>query len=66
MPNQPLAPVYIISSDDPFLKKERSDALVRQARASLNEPVLMVFTQQDFGTSCKSNLTSRNQELFAL
>ena len=63
MPNHPLAPVYIISSDDPFLKKERSDALVRQARATLNDPVLMVFTQQDFGTSGKANLSMLENEL---
>ena len=36
-----LAPVYVFSSDDPFLKNERSKAVIAQARQELPQAELL-------------------------
>lgn len=58
-----LAPVYILSSDDPFLKKEKSDLILNEAKAQYPNAEFLLFTQSDFGTSGAANLARLETEL---
>lgn len=58
-----LAPVYVFCSDDPFLKSDRSGAILQQARKELPEAGLLIFTNDDFSTGSKANLARLENEL---
>lgn len=58
-----LAPVYIFSSDDPFLKNERSKAVIVQARQELPQAEFMLFTSSDLTSGSAANLARLENEL---
>lgn len=58
-----LAPVYIFSSDDPFLKKEKSDEIINLAKQAYPNAEFMLFTTSDFGTGKTANLVALENEL---
>lgn len=58
-----LAPVYIFSSDDPFLKNERSKAVILQARKELPQAEFMLFTSSDLTSGSVANLVRLENEL---
>lgn len=58
-----LAPVYIFSSDDPFLKKEQCDIILAKAKQELPQADFLLFTAADFGTAGKANLSRLEGEL---
>ena len=61
---QSLAPVYILSSDDPLLKNDRSDEIVKSYRAALgNDAEYLLFTYSDFASTGHSNLSVLENEL---
>ncbi|MGN1280866.1 MAG: DNA polymerase III subunit delta [Succinivibrio sp.] len=58
-----LLPVYIFSSDDPFLKAEKSRDIIRRARQELPEAEFMIFTASDFSSGAQANLMRLENEL---
>ena len=58
-----LAPVYVFSSDDPFLKNERSKAVIFQARQELPQAEFMLFTSSDLTSGSVANLARLENEL---
>src|SRR5574344_1960578 len=58
-----LAPVYVFCSDDPFLKSDRSSAILKQARNELPEAGFLIFTNDDFSSGSKANLSRLENEL---
>ena len=58
-----LAPVYVFSSDDPFLKNERSKAVIAQARQELPQAEFMLFTSSDLTSGSVANLARLENEL---
>ncbi len=58
-----LAPVYVISSDEPFLKNEKSSMLIQMARKELPEAEFMLFTNNDFSSGATANLARLENEL---
>lgn len=58
-----LAPVYLLSSDDPFLKTDRSTKIMAQARSLYPDAELMIFTASDFGSGVSANLSVLEGEL---
>ncbi|MCR5085006.1 MAG: hypothetical protein K6A65_05845 [Succinivibrionaceae bacterium] len=58
-----LAPVYIISSDEPLLKNDRHDEVMRDARAALPAAQLVILTTSDFSGSGKQGLAALESEL---
>lgn len=58
-----LAPVYVISSDEPFLKNEKSSMLIQMARKELPEAEFMLFTNNDFSSGATANLAKLENEL---
>ena len=57
-----LAPVYVISSDEPFLKNEKSSMLIQMARKELPEAEFMLFTNNDFSSGATANLARLENE----
>lgn len=55
--------IFLISSDDPLLKNERSSELVSMARAQLPYAHLMLFTHSDFQSTGNANLSALENEL---
>lgn len=55
--------IYIISSDEPLLKKEASDALLKQARKLYAKATFMIFNNLDFSSVGGTNLASLENEL---
>ena len=58
-----LAPVYIFSCDDPFLKNEKSSEVIAKARAQMPDATFMIFTGSDFSTGATANLAKLENEL---
>ncbi|MGN0902018.1 MAG: DNA polymerase III subunit delta [Succinivibrio sp.] len=58
-----LAPVYVFASDDTFLKKERSEDIIKKAREQYPDARLMLFTGSDFSSGSKANLAQLENEL---
>lgn len=58
-----LLPVYIFSSDDPFLKAEKSRDIITIARKELPEAEFMIFTASDFSSGAQANLSRLENEL---
>ncbi|MBP5243318.1 MAG: hypothetical protein J6Z28_01195, partial [Succinivibrio sp.] len=58
-----LAPVYVISSDEPFLKNEKSSMLIQMARKELPDAEFMLFTNNDFSSGATANLARLENEL---
>ena len=58
-----VAPVYIFSSDDPFLKNEQSGMVIASARAELPEAEFLIFTNDDFSSGATANLARLENEL---
>ncbi len=59
----PIAPVYVFSSDEPFLKNEKSNQIIKQARSELPEAEFMLFTNNDFSSGATANLARLENEL---
>ncbi len=56
--------VYLLCSDDPLLKNEKSEALVHEALSSHTNPEFLLFTYSDFkGEGGSSNLARLENEL---
>lgn len=60
---QSVAPVYLIASDDPLLKNERSAEIVAAARKEMPDADFMMFTHSDFQSSGEANLQRLENEL---
>ncbi len=58
-----IAPVSILSSDDPLLKNERSAMLIEQARRQMPDAEFMIFTSSDFQSTGDANLSVLENEL---
>lgn len=58
-----LSPVYILSSEDPFLKTDKSNKIIAAARAAYPDAELMIFTGSDFGSGGSANLSRLEGEL---
>ncbi len=55
--------IYIIASDDIFLRGDRANTLLNEARETLPDALFMLFCDNDFGMGAKPNLTVLENEL---
>jgi DNA polymerase III delta subunit len=55
--------IYILASDDIFLRGDRANVLLNEARETLPDALFMLFCDNDFGMGTKPNLTALENEL---
>ena len=54
---------FILCSDDPLLKNDKSDELIHKAMSSHQAPEFLLFTYSDFQSTSQTNLTKLENEL---